>query len=99
MRYNVLIKDSLVTVCDCCEGISQPLFDKGVRIHHHDLPKWEALEIAASMVDNTFFVDYNKFKAEVLKNTDLTREPMVAWSSHRETKLTYDNLHDTRKVY
>ncbi len=105
MRYNVLLitigKTSYCTIQDACEGVSQPLFDKGVRIHRHDLPRWEALEIAKFM-DAVFYISYTDFCKKVIGDIDPNEiEPKKAWLRNRgKFQLSkWDNPLDQRKIY
>lgn len=105
MRYNILIvtnnKINYTTIHDAAEGVSQPLFDKGVRIHRHDLPRWEALEIAKFM-DAVFYISYESFVKKVLGDIDPGEvEPKKAWmrTKGKFALSKWDNPLDQRKIY
>ena len=104
MRYNVLLvtigKTSYCTIHDAEEGVSQPLFDKGVRIHRHDLPRWEALEIAKFM-DAVFYISYTDFCKKVIGDVDPNNEPVTRYqkTQGKFALSKFDNPKDKREVY
>ena len=105
MRYNVLLvnigKTTYSTIHDACDGVSQPLFDKGVRIHRHDLPRWEAVEIVKFM-DAVFYISYTDFVKKVIGDVDPgeiePKRPDVK-TQGKFALSRFDNPKDQRTIY
>ena len=97
MRYNVLSNGFITTVASCDYGIPDYLFEAGVRIKNHDLPLWEAREIADSVIDLIYYPKMDDFIAKVLG--DLVREPGTSYSRimSKWTPDKYDTYYPIRK--
>ena len=97
MRYNVLRNDRIMTISNAADGISDALFNAGVRIYQHDLSMDNALKIVQACID----YDYTTLErfTEMLLGTE--REPgnfrTNVQSKFKPTK--WDNPYDQRKVY
>lgn len=102
MRYNVLSNGFFVVAASCDYGLPDYLFQKQVRIAHHDLALLDALNICkVSNQKHCKTIEY--FIERVLGTDTLEQEPPTAWKPRvnrwENNKYEETHQHTPKEIY
>ena len=85
MRYNVIANNKLSTITDAIDGLSQELFNCGVRIIEHDLSIQEA---------QAWIININReflYKDAFMKSIVPEKEEYIRVPHKKQVEISYDS--------